>query len=81
MMEISIEENVLNSNQYGLKVDAADSLVIKNAVRGSATVNYQINVNNRVDTIISAAFTSAAISGSTGGTSLGTTDPWANFSY
>lgn len=76
-----IEDNVLNSDEYGLKVDGTENLVIRNAARNAGSDNYDIVSDNMVDTIIYATATSSAITGPTGGTSLGTTDPWANFSY
>lgn len=75
-----IEGNVLNSNQYGIKADGTENFVIANTARGSATYNYDLVTGNMVDTIISAT-SSGAVTGSTGGASLGTTDPWANFSF
>jgi len=75
-----IEGNVLNSNQYGIKADGTENFVIANTARGSLTYNYDLVTGNMVDTIINAS-SSAAVTGSTGGTSLGTTDPWANFSF
>ena len=75
-----IEGNVLNSNQYGIKADGTENFIIANTVRSSGSDNYDIVSGNMVDTIISAP-SSGAILGPTGGTSFGTTDPWANFSY
>lgn len=75
-----IEGNVLNSNQYGIKADGTENFVIANTVRASASDNYDLVSGNMVDTIINAT-ASGAVLGSTGGTSLGTTDPWANFSF
>ncbi|HEV2330207.1 MAG TPA: hypothetical protein VGY56_15600 [Verrucomicrobiae bacterium] len=75
-----IEGNVLNSNQYGIKADGTENFVIANTARGSPIYNYDLVTGNMVDTIINAA-SSAAVAGSTGGASLGTSDPWANFSF
>jgi parallel beta-helix repeat protein len=75
-----IEGNVLNSNQYGIKADGTENFIIANTARSSGTFNYNIVSGNMVDTIIYAAI-SGAVESSTGGTSLGTTDPWANFSF
>ncbi|HEY1787112.1 MAG TPA: hypothetical protein VGJ73_03110 [Verrucomicrobiae bacterium] len=74
-----IEGNILNSNQYGIKADGIENFVIANVVRGSGSDNYNLVSGNMVDTILNAA-SSGGVLGSTGGTSLGTTDPWANFS-
>jgi parallel beta-helix repeat protein len=75
-----IEGNVLNSNQYGIKADGTENFVIANTARGSGTYNYDLVSGNMVDTIINAT-ASGTVLGSTGGASLGTTDPWANFSF
>ena len=75
-----IEGNVLNSNQYGIKADGTENFVIANTARGSGSDNYDLISGNMVDTIINAT-ASGAVLGSTGGTGLGTTDPWANFSF
>jgi hypothetical protein len=44
------------------------------------TTNYVIVASNKVGFIVSAP-NSGAISGSTGGSGVGSTDPWANFSF
>lgn len=75
-----IEGNVLNSNQYGIKSDGTENFVIANTARDSGSDNYNLVTGNMVDTIISATM-SGPVLGSTGGASLGTTDPWANFSF
>jgi parallel beta-helix repeat protein len=75
-----IEGNVLNSNQYGIKADGTENFVIANTARSPGTYNYDLVSGNMVDTIINAT-ASGAVTGPTGGTSLGTTDPWANFSF
>ena len=75
-----VEDNVLNSDQYGLKVDGNENFIIRNAARASGSVNYNIVAGNMVG-LVTNALSSAAILGSTGGAGLGTTDPSANFSY
>ena len=75
-----IEDNLLNSDQYGIKADGNENLIIRNTVRASGSDNYNIASGNMVDTIVNAA-ASGVVLGPTGGTSLGTTDPWANFSF
>ena len=74
-----IEGNNAAFGDRGIDVDGIDNLIIRNSVSVS-TVNYSIAANNKVGVIV-AAPNSGAISGSTGGTGVGTTDPWANFSY
>ena len=74
-----IEGNTVTSNDRGIDVDGLNNLIIRN----SATVNgieYDLGIDNKVGTIITPP-SSAAITGSTGGAGLGSTDPWANFTF
>ena len=75
-----IEGNVSNSDQYGIKVDGNENIITHNTVRAAGSANYNIVSGNMVGTIVNAP-ASGAINGGTGGSGLGTTDPWANFSY
>lgn len=75
-----IEGNHLIENATGLLVDNASNLILHNDASGNG-VNYSIVANNKVGVIVSVPFTASSISGSTGGTGMGTTDPWANFSF
>ena len=75
-----IEANQLTGNSVGLDIDSSGNLVIRNTVSGSTTTAYEINANNLVGPVIAATI-SPAISGSSGGAGLGSTDPWANFTY
>ena len=74
-----IEGNTVTDADRGIDVDGTGNLIIKNAASGNTT-NYDIVANNKVGVIVSAP-NSIAISGSTGGAGVGTTDPWANISY
>jgi hypothetical protein len=74
-----IEGNHCVANDRGIDVDGDRNVIIRNTC-GFNTVDYDIVANNKVGVIVSAP-NSAAISGSTGGTGLVTTDPWANFSF
>lgn len=74
-----IADNNLISNDRGLWVAGAGNIIFCNTAGGNTT-NYVIFANNKVGPIVSAP-NSGAISGSTGGAGLGSTDPWANFSY
>jgi hypothetical protein len=60
-------------------VDGIRSIIFGNTATGN-TINYVIAPTNRVGVIVSPP-NNTAISGSTGGAGLGTTDPWANFSH
>jgi parallel beta-helix repeat protein len=75
-----IEDNVLNSDEYGIKADGNENLITRNTARGSGMANYNLAAGNMVG-IITNAPSSSAVLGTTGGSGLGTTDPWANFSY
>ena len=74
-----IEGNNVTDNARGLDIDFAGNLIIRNSASGN-TSNYEIVANNKVGTIVLAP-NSGAISGDTGGAGVGSTDPWANFSY
>jgi parallel beta-helix repeat protein len=74
-----VEGNTISRNDIGLDVQLAMNFIVRNAA-ASNTTNYQIIANNKVGTIVSAP-NSLAIAGSTGGAGVGSTDPWANFSY
>ncbi len=65
--------------QTNIKVTGDKNFIIRNTARGGSP-NYDIAVNNKVGFIVIAP-DSAAISGSTGGSGVGTSDPWANFSF
>jgi len=74
-----LDGNHLIENGIGLQVDSSGSLIIRNDATGNGT-NYLIAGNNKVGVIASAP-SSSAISGSSGGSGVGTTDPWGNISF
>jgi parallel beta-helix repeat protein len=74
-----VEDNTVTLNDRGIDVDGTLNLIIKNRASFNTT-NYDIAASNKVGVIVSAP-ASAAISGSTGGAGVGSTDPWANISY
>lgn len=74
-----IEGNNVSANDRGIEVFAAGNLIIANSASGNTT-NYEIGANNVVGTIIQGAL-SPAISGATGGSGIGSTNPWANISF
>jgi parallel beta-helix repeat protein len=74
-----IEANDLTFNDRGIHAEGQDNLVARNSAGSNAT-NYVLVANNKVGPIVSAP-NSGPISGTTGGAGLGSTDPWANFSY
>ncbi len=69
----------MDQNWIGLRVDQGFNLILRNSASGGAP-NYEISANNRVGPIVLAPL-SPAISGTTGGSGVGSTDPWANFSF
>lgn len=74
-----IEGNNVTGNDRGIDMGGSGSFIIKNSASGNLS-NYEIVSNNKVGIIVSAP-NSGAISGSSGGVGVGSTDPWANFSY
>jgi parallel beta-helix repeat protein len=74
-----LDGNNVTRNVQGLNVTFLGNLIIRNSASDNDT-NYVIVANNKVGGIVSAP-NSMAISGSTGGAGVGSTDPWANFSY
>jgi len=74
-----IEGNTCTDNDRGIAVDSYGNFIVKNTCSGNAT-NWEIVADNKVGVIVSAP-NSGAISGSTGGAGVGSTDPWANFSF
>lgn len=76
-----IEGNTCADADTGIDVDAAGNIIIRNTCSGN-TNNWTIVANNVVGPIIDrTAPASAAISGNSAPSSLGSTDPNANFSY
>jgi parallel beta-helix repeat protein len=73
-----VEGNNVIDNDFGLDVDLSGNFIIRNSATSNGT-NYEIAANN-VGFYVSGTNT-AAVSGSSGGTTIGTTDPWANISY
>jgi hypothetical protein len=74
-----VEGNTVLVNKRGFWVEGGANFIVRNTARFNGT-NYSIVAGNNVGPII-AAPVSPAISGNTGGVGVGTTDPWANFSY
>jgi len=76
-----INGNSVNNNSPGFQVDGIHNIIFNNTADHNSTANYNIVTLNVVGVIEAPVPTSTVISGNTGGTGLGTTDPWANFSY
>lgn len=73
-----IDGNTVIANDRGIDIDDINNLVIRN--RSVSTVDYDIVADNHVAAIANPP-TSGAISGGSGGSGVGTTDPWDNFAY
>ncbi len=74
-----IEGNNCTGADRGITIDVAGNLITGNTCSGN-TSNWEIAANNKVGPIV-ASPNSVAISGDTGGAGLGSTNPWANFTY
>ncbi len=77
-----IEGNDIAGNDRGLYVLGAGNVILRNTSSGNTTTNWQIAANNVFGPIIDrTAPVSAAINGNAAPSSLGSTDPNANYSY
>lgn len=74
-----IEGNAASGNDWGILVTGSSNLVVRNSASGNG-VNWQIAADNKVGPIVIAP-NSAAISGNSGGSGVGSTDPWANITF
>jgi parallel beta-helix repeat protein len=72
------EGNTCTNNLRGIDVDAAGNIIVRNTCSGNGT-NWDVAAGN-VCLVVSAT-TAGVISGNSGGTAPGSTDPNANFSY
>lgn len=76
-----IEGNSVIGNDRGIDVDGAGNVIVSNTAKQNTT-NYDIAANNVFGAIVDrTAPASAAVSGNSAPSSVGTTDPWANISY
>lgn len=74
-----IDSNHVAGTDRGIDVDSIANTIVRNTATGN-TANYDIVASNSVGAIVNPA-NSAAIAGNGAlASSLGTTDPWANFS-
>ncbi len=74
-----IDGNNCSGADRGIDIDAAGNLIVRNSCTGNTT-NWDIVINNKVGPIVVAP-NSAPIAGNAGGIGVGSTDPWANFTY
>jgi len=76
-----IQANACNDADRGIDVDLAGNIIIGNTCAGNAT-NFAIAGNNYFCAIVDrAGILVSAVTGSTAGSSLATSDPHANFAY
>jgi len=76
-----IEGNNCTLSDRGIDVDASGNIILKNTCSGN-TSNWEIAVGNSLGPIVVAGTNAAVISGNgPAASTLGSTDPNANFSY
>jgi len=76
-----IEGNNCHSADLGIVLLGAGNIMLKNTCSGNG-INYDIFAGNRYGPIINlTAFNPATVSGNAGASTVGSTDPWANFAY
>ena len=73
-----IDGNNVTDNIRGIDVDVSGSLIVRNSAAGNGS-NWEVVANNACLVVFRTGC--SAISGSSGGTAPGSTDPNANFSY
>lgn len=74
-----VEDNQCTDNDFGFRVTVSLCFIVRNTAANNTTLNWDIAGSNRCLVVNSAAAT--AISGNSGGTSPGSTDPNANYTY
>jgi hypothetical protein len=74
-----IDDNNMTGNGVGIYCNPGN-IITRNTAKANTLFNYSIGAGNAVGVIV-AAPASGGIFGSTGGSGVGSTDPWANFSY
>lgn len=72
------EGNLCTRNGYGVRAYLDNNFIIRNTCSGN-TFNFGLASGNRILAVNSTA--AGVVSGNLGGASLGSTDPWANFSF
>jgi len=75
-----IEGNTCISNNRGIECTGIFNLFTRNTCSNNGVVNWFILSGNKYGPIISAPF-NPSVNGNTASGTLGTTDPWANFTY
>ncbi len=75
-----IERNNCANNTRGYALSSFGNFLAANAAVANSRFNYDLASGNRVGVIVTCP-SSGVIQGSSGGAGLGSSDPWANFSY
>ena len=77
-----LEDNLcVNNTTTGISVDASGNIIVRNSCSGNGT-NWNIVANNVYGPILDRSTpASAAVNGNAAASSLGTTDPHANFTF
>jgi hypothetical protein len=75
-----IEGNEVFVSNPGIQVDSSSNLIIRNTVGSGGGSPYKIAVSNSA-LVVRVGLNANPIDGNSGGNSIGSTDPWANFAY
>jgi len=73
-----VEGNNCTGQDIGIDVNASGNIIITNTCSGNTT-NWTVVANNKCLVVLGT--NAGAINGDAGGTSPGSTNPWANFTY
>ena len=77
-----IEDNLCTSNAVGIAADASGNFIVRNTCSGNTTNNWSIVANNVYGPIVDRSSpASAAVTGNSASSSLGSTDANANFTF
>jgi len=74
-----IDSNNCISNSVGIQITSSGNFIARNTCSGSTTQNWNIAASNAC--LVVNATLAAAFTGSSGGVSPGSTNPYANFTY
>ncbi|MBL8746124.1 MAG: right-handed parallel beta-helix repeat-containing protein [Phycisphaerae bacterium] len=74
-----VEGNNLVGNDWGVQAAGAGNFIARNTASGNTTANWDIAANNKCLVVLGA--NAGAFSGDSGGTSPGSTNPNANYTY
>lgn len=75
----TIDSNLLIGNGRGLDIDLGGNVIVRNRASSNSVANFDIVPGN--SGLFVSASVGAGVFGSSGGSSLGSSDPWANFSF